>query len=105
GLPCCRHDTGFNTDGCRLSSMLDFSCAHRWKGSKVRSRLCAIVFKQLFKDVDNTFASTPIFDDTQYFAGMSAQKAVEHPHVWHRHRVSTCSSRFDLGTDVRLAAG
>ena len=43
-----------------LSSVLDFTWALRWKGSEVRARLCVRGFNQIIKDLDSTFASTPV---------------------------------------------
>ena len=44
----------------RITKSLDFTWVRRWKGMDKRSRLCVRGFKQWIKDLDDTFASTPV---------------------------------------------
>ena len=43
-----------------LEGAMDFTWAHRWKGSQIRSRLCVRGFKQSIADIDDAYASTPV---------------------------------------------
>ena len=43
-----------------IAHALDFTWAIKWKGSDIRARLCVRGFNQIVKDLDHTFASTPV---------------------------------------------
>ena len=43
-----------------VAHTLDFAWAIKWEGSDIRARLCVRGFNQIVKDLDHTFASTPV---------------------------------------------
>ena len=64
----------------QLSTTSDFIGVHTWKGMDIRSRLCVRGLTQWIKDLDDTFASTPVLMILRLLLFWT-QYAMEHLHI------------------------